>query len=227
MYDLPVSLTSLRFLPHLFSYGEQGVEMINVTYTGDSLVATKVTGDDNVPRGQTSFTTDLSPSNASSLEPLKVSFDREATQLLRYPGKGQIAKKGFTDKKFVEGQLVMFDKHFSFVWIPTRHHVLFRRPTPEQTLSLLRDVIAKEDEVQNMRDHLTRCLDMDMTDSLARFHANEGSEPFRRIKLSTELKEIEKEIKSEHPSVDSNSFNFLHIHKWRAYIDRVLGETKD
>lgn len=93
--------------------------MINVTYTGDTLVATKVTGDENVPRGQTSFTVDLAPSNASSLEPLKVSFDREATQLLRYPGKGQIAKKGFTDKKFVEGQLVMFDKHFSFVWIPT------------------------------------------------------------------------------------------------------------
>ena len=208
------------------SYGDHGLEMINVTYTGDTLVATKVTGDENVPRGQTSFTADLAPSNASSLEPLKVSFDREATQLLRYPGKGQIAKKGFTDKKFVEGQLVMFDKHFSFVWIPTRHHVLFRRPTPEQTISLLRDVIAKEDEIQNMRDHLARCLDMDMTESLARFHANKGSEPFRRIKLSAELQEMENRIKSD-SQADSAAFNFLHIHKWRAYIDRVLGETKD
>ena len=209
------------------SYGEHGLEMINVTYSGDTLIATKVTGDENVPRGQTSFTSDLAPSNASSLEPLKVSFDREATQLLRYPGKGQIAKKGFTDKKFVEGQLVMFDKHFSFVWIPTRHHVLFRRPTPEQTIALLRDVVAKEDEIQNMRDHLTRCLDMDMTESLARFHANPNAEPFRRIKLNSELQEMENELNAGRVNNDNGAFNFLHIHKWRSYIDRVLGEGKD
>lgn len=109
----------------------------------------------------------------------------------------------------------------------SRHHVLFRRPTPEQTLSLLRDVIAKEDEIQNMRDHLARCLDMDMTQALARFHANEGSEPFRRIKLQQELEEMENRIKSGDTAVDGASFNFLHIHKWRTYIDRVLGETKD
>jgi hypothetical protein len=203
------------------------MELINVTYTGDTLIATKLTGDENVPRGQTSFSSDLSPSNSTSLEPLKVSFDREASQLMRYLGKGQIAKRGFTNKKFVEGQLVMFDKHFSFVWIPTRHHVLFRRPTPEQTISLLRDIIAKEDEVENMRAHLTRCLDMDMTDSLARFHANKGQEPFRRIMCSDELEAIEMKAKGcKLPSTNNNhvAFNFWHIHKWRGYIDRVLGE---
>ena len=35
--------------------------MINVIYSGDTLVAHKVTGDANVPRGEVSFTADLSP----------------------------------------------------------------------------------------------------------------------------------------------------------------------
>jgi hypothetical protein len=35
-------------------YGSHGYELINVTYAGDTLVATKVTGDRNVPRGEVS-----------------------------------------------------------------------------------------------------------------------------------------------------------------------------
>jgi hypothetical protein len=35
--------------------------MINVTYSGDHLIAYKVTGDQNIPRGHISFTADLSP----------------------------------------------------------------------------------------------------------------------------------------------------------------------
>lgn len=44
-------------------YGEHGYEMINVTYVdgGHTLVATKVTGDENVPRGEVTFTVDVSP----------------------------------------------------------------------------------------------------------------------------------------------------------------------
>jgi Cyclin D1 binding domain len=40
-------------------YGSHGYELINVTYVGDTLVATKVTGDKNVPRGEVSFVPDL------------------------------------------------------------------------------------------------------------------------------------------------------------------------
>lgn len=152
-----------------------------------------------------------------------MSFDSEATQLLRYPGKGQVAQPGFVNSKYVEGQMVMFDKHFSFVWIPTRHHVLFRRPTPEQTIKLLRDTIAKEDEVENMRDHVARCFDMDMTESLARFHAHRGKEePLRRISLNSELRDS-----TLATSRDSNlaRFNFWQVNKWRDYIDRVMGES--
>ena len=35
--------------------------MINVTYVGDLLIAYKVTGDKNVPRGEITFQADLSP----------------------------------------------------------------------------------------------------------------------------------------------------------------------
>ena len=34
--------------------------MINATYSGDQLIAYKVTGDKNIPRGKVSFTADLS-----------------------------------------------------------------------------------------------------------------------------------------------------------------------
>jgi hypothetical protein len=42
-------------------YGQHGYEMINVTYQGDLLIAYKVTGDRNVPRGEITFQVDLSP----------------------------------------------------------------------------------------------------------------------------------------------------------------------
>ena len=35
--------------------------MINVTYVGDTLIAFKVTGDKNVPRGEITFQADLTP----------------------------------------------------------------------------------------------------------------------------------------------------------------------
>jgi len=185
------------------NYGNHGLELINVTYVGDNLIATKVTGDETVPRGQVSFTADLHPpSNTSvALSPLKMTVEPALSTptplqthaddyLPRFPGKGQIAKPGFKEHRFVEGQLVMFESHFSFVWIPTRHHVLFRRPTPQQTIDLLRDTISKEDEMENMRNHLRRCFDMDMTDSLARQCTEQGQEPFRRIALKSDLKKL-------------------------------------
>lgn len=42
-------------------YGHHGYEMINVTYQGDLLIAYKVTGDKNVPRGEITFQADLNP----------------------------------------------------------------------------------------------------------------------------------------------------------------------
>lgn len=202
----------------LLSYGDKtGDVLINVTYVGDTLLATKVTGDDNVPRGKVSFTADLTPRNDSNaLEPLKLSLDpasTTATKLPRFAGMGQIAKRGFVDHKFIDGQLVMFEKHFSFVWVPIRHHVLFRRPSPEQTLMMLRDHIAKEDELENAREHLNRCFDMDMTDSLARQASQENDmssrEPLRRISRVADLQRLKDQLKATQPVRNSfwDTFN--------------------
>jgi hypothetical protein len=35
---------------------------------------------------------------------------------------------------------------------------------PEATFRMLRDIISKEDELENMRNHLEECLEMDMSD---------------------------------------------------------------
>ena len=40
--------------------------MINITYAGETLIATKVTGDKNVPKGEITFTVDLTPQLVSS-----------------------------------------------------------------------------------------------------------------------------------------------------------------
>jgi hypothetical protein len=217
-----------------YSYGDHGNELINVTYVGDTMLATKTTGDVNVPRGEISFSANFFPRNASTaLEPLKLSFDSSSSatsssataRVPRFTGKGQIAKPGFTDHKYVDGQLILFERQFSFVWLPTKHHVLFRRPTPEQTIEMLRDVISKEDEIENMREHVTRCFDMDRTESLARQQAEQGTEPFRRIASKQDLEEWlrTKVPKTLEPKGDSkNIFNFWGVDKWRQYIDGVL-----
>jgi len=213
----------------LHSFGDNfGEQMINVTYIGDTLVATKVTGDENVPRGKVSFTCDLAPKNDSTaLQPLRLSLSQSSsssstTKLPRYAGHGQVAKKGFVDHKFVDGQLVMFERHFSFVWIPTRHHVLFRRPSPEQTMTQMRDILSQEDEVENMRLHLERCYDMDMTESLARQQSDVSNEPFRRIATTKDLEALEAKLKD----VQGNQiFKFWNAFKWTTakHIDGEMG----
>jgi hypothetical protein len=201
--------------------------MINVTYSGDTIIATKVTGDKNVPRGTVSFKADLSPLNQSSkkLSPISLSSGAASKwgidKLARFVGQGQIAKEGFIDSKYVDGQFIMFDKHFSFVWIPTRHHVFFGRPSPEVTLRMLRDTISKEDEVENMRDHLEQCVDMDMTTSIARSLSQTQDIAFRRIRREKELKQLEKKaVANELPAIGfADVFN---VNKWKNYINEVL-----
>jgi hypothetical protein len=117
--------------------------------------------------------------------------------------------------------MIMFDNQFSFVWIPTKHHVLFHRPSPEMTLKLLRNTISKEDEIENMRNHLTRCFNMDLSTAIARQqHAVGLEEPLRRIATQEDLEEAERRIK------ESNRGNiFYQMSKWREYIDQVLDSS--
>lgn len=204
--------------------------MINVTYTDDTLIATKVTGDKTVPRGAISFKADLSPLNQASarLPPISLSSESASKwgvgKLSRFVGEGQIAKKGYTDSKFLDGQFIMFDSHFSFVWIPTRHHVFFGRPSPEVALSMLRDTISKEDEVENMRDHLERCMDMDVTTSIARSLTQSHDTNFRRIAGAKELKKLKEKTIDEEPTTVGFG-DVFNVHKWRNYFDSVFNSN--
>lgn len=136
----------------------------------------------------------------------------------RFPGRGQVSRKGFKDHRFVEGQMVLFDDKFSFVWVPTKHDVLFSRPSPEITLKLLRDTISKEDEIENMREHIAGCFEMDMTTCLARQQDPTNFEPLRRIALQKDLDKAEEKMKKQ-----PKKRNFLwQLNQWRKYIDQTL-----
>ena len=176
------------------SYGSHGTQLINITYIDDTtLVATKATGDRNVPRGEVSFTVNLSPDKASSLPPFQFSGkDQRDGEYQRFPGRGQVSRRGFKDHRFVEGQMILFEDKFSFVWVPTKHQVTFSRPNAETTLKMLRDTISKEDEIENMREHISLCFDMDMTTCLARQQDPANFEPLRRITLQEDLDTAEK-----------------------------------
>ena len=127
-----------------YRYGGHGYEMINVTYVGDILVACKVTGDKNVPRGEITFQADLSPLLQRSLVSIKLTEKAArkwgAKLLPRYNGLGQVAEEGFTNIQWLEGQLILIGKeYFSFAWVPIEHQIFFGRPSPELALKMLRD----------------------------------------------------------------------------------------
>ena len=86
--------------------------MVNVTYVGDKLIAMKVTGDNNVPKGEITFKADLSPTvvGQEELTPIELS-DVASKQwgqkhLVRFPGKGQVAAEGFTDNQSIAIEIV-------------------------------------------------------------------------------------------------------------------------
>jgi len=148
-------------------YGDEGFEMINVTYSGDTLTARKVTESANsdVPEGEVSFTVDLSAGAAArrpDLEPIELG--EEASRhwgfkfLQRFGGMGQIAADNHGQAQFVEGQLLLVKNFFSFAFLPNRHQVFFGRPSAELTLQLLREANSKKFADNAFRDHLSRCM---------------------------------------------------------------------
>lgn len=145
-------------------YGSHGYELINVTYVGDTLIATKVTGDRNVPRGEITFQADLSPlrywknvqetktklansQSVSHVHPLQpIALTEKAArkwgtrQLPRYVGLGQVAEEGFLNNQWMDGQLIIIgEDYFSFAWTPIEQQIFFGRPSPELALKMLRE----------------------------------------------------------------------------------------
>lgn len=155
-------------------YGEHGYEMINVTYVEDTIIATKITGDQNVPKGEVTFKADLSPEaeGRGELEPIELS-DVAAKQwghkhLPRFPGKGQVAGEGFVNNQWMDGQLILVGEYFSFAWIPLGHQIFFGRPSAELTLKMLKQSKMSEygakdagspNAVAEMRAFAQRCFE--------------------------------------------------------------------
>lgn len=90
------------------------------------------------------------------------------------------------------------------------------------TLKLLRNTISKEDEIENMRDHISKCFSMDLSTAIARRqHIASTEEPLRRIATQEDLEEAERRIH------ETNRGNiFYQMTKWREYIDQVLDSKK-
>lgn len=141
-------------------YGQHGYEMINVTYHGDLLIAYKVTGDKNVPRGEITFQVDLnplkkkvvgvdssgdpSPHMVEQLQPISLTESAAkkwgTSQLPRHKGLGQVAEAGFKKNQWMEGQLIIIgEEYFSFAWVPIEQQIFFGRPSPELALKMLRE----------------------------------------------------------------------------------------
>lgn len=147
------ALKARHFLPQynleglwVGKYGPHGYEMINVTYAGDTLIATKVTGDKNVPKGEITFTANLNPSTSSydgAIEPIKLTEEAAkqwgTKHLPRFSGRGQVATEGFTNNQWLDGQLILVGEYFSFAWMPLSHQIFFGRPSASLTLKLLKE----------------------------------------------------------------------------------------
>ena len=223
-----------------------------MTYTGDTLIATKVTkSSSNALSNQQEdifFRADLGPKingdqskKQKQLDPIALTGTAASKwgtgKLDRYAGEGQLSSDDFQDRSFVEGQLIMFDGYFSFLFVPSKQHIFFSRPSPELTLHLMRDVIRVEDDivenmkVENMKDHLTRCYEKDMDDSFfVRSNRKAGSgsgssssrkEEVRRISKKNDLLAAQEEEERFQPRKDDTN-NFFALHKWMRYIDSVI-----
>lgn len=183
-------------------YGSHGYELINVTYVGDTLIATKLTGDKNVPRGEITFQADLFPlrfSNSKKSGPpptgalSPIALTEQAARkwgtrkLPRYAGLGQVAEEGFQNNQWMDGQLIVIgDNYFSFAWVPIEQQIFFGRPSAELALKMLREAgvsplrahkafdapPSMDQSVDILKDFATRC--MERTDEIEDDHVTMG-----------------------------------------------------
>lgn len=118
-------------------YGNHGEELIKVHYEGARLVATKLTGDANVPAGQVTFKADLSPQGllapaeppySHSAEKIRAVFEKNlgAGNIEAFNGLGQVAMQGFKNARMVPGQLILFPHGiFGFLFLPLGSLLVF------------------------------------------------------------------------------------------------------
>jgi len=98
----------------------------------DSVTAIKITGDENVPCGAASFRAKINKAN--KLTDGGSSYPEELGVLARYKGEGRVAKPGFSDSHWVEGELLVLNgkggsltggAELGFVWaVPGERRLL-------------------------------------------------------------------------------------------------------
>jgi len=144
-----------RFLPQYQlaglwkgNYPNHGEEMVRVHYAGDTLYATKVTGDEHVPAGEVTFRADLAaPLDAAArsgadadvrVEVLSISSagGHEPREVEQIRGEGRIAARGFRHPHYVPGQLFLMDDDvIGFLWLPIGTFVVFSRVAEDEEMS--------------------------------------------------------------------------------------------
>lgn len=125
---------------YIGAFGPHGPEVLRMvrgrwgdepSEDSDAVTAVKLTGDENVPCGAASFRAKVKKSN---LITEGGSYPDELGVLARYKGEGRVAKPGFTDSHWVEGELLVLNgkggsltggAELGFVWaVPGERRLL-------------------------------------------------------------------------------------------------------
>lgn len=144
------SRDSIILTPGVFkgTYSSHGVELVMVTIEDQRIIATKLTGDPNVPAGEVTFDVDLSRPVTDDAQPPAEAGNCQARELhlpqayearyrnfpptyrARYHGKGQIASHGFVSPQWTPGHFVLFnDDMFGFLWLELLAFSVYSRTT--------------------------------------------------------------------------------------------------
>ena len=110
----PSQATKTDPLSGLFigAFGPHGPEIVQVTRTNKQngeewVVATKLTGDVNVPAGKVSFKAQVGRAARLSISE---AYPTELGVVARYKGQGMVAKEGYKHAKWVDGELLQLSK---------------------------------------------------------------------------------------------------------------------
>lgn len=129
-------------------------QVIKITYQNDTLIGTKIYGDQVVPSGEVIFQVRVSP-DSKRPDPIDVQHvtDPRLKKLERFTGEGRVVDKKRGSVKWVESQLILVGDYFAFAWIPLGIQVFFMR-LPDR-------IVDKLENLEEERALLSRIVQMD------------------------------------------------------------------